>query len=228
AANSRKKTIGKFLPLTDDATELDKKSVSSKTSNSPPPGSNGGRLVSPNMSPQYSPLPSPLISSNDSSITIRMEPLRIDEKNDGETKENLEELSNDQKVFLRAKLPLLSDITTIDKRNDTLIAKLQLCCVTFDFKSSNFWQIKGIGKKKELLNEIIEYVSKYAWYSEPILQQCITTIVKNLFRSLPRRRRQSDNEDDKFEDPSWPHLHLVYDLVLRLVICTDIDKKFVF
>ena len=42
-------------------------------------------------------------------------------------------LSNDQQQLLKSKLPLLSDITTLDKRNEILIKKLTLCATTFDF-----------------------------------------------------------------------------------------------
>ncbi|ETO11643.1 hypothetical protein RFI_25734, partial [Reticulomyxa filosa] len=89
----------------------------------------------------------------------------------------------------------------------------------------NAWQIKGIEKKKILLTEILEYIAKFAWYSESILRHFMIMISRNLFRSLPRRKKQLESDDDASEDPSWPHLQLVYELVLRLIVCTDIDKK---
>ena len=42
-------------------------------------------------------------------------------------------LSADQQTLLKSKLPLLSDITTLDKRNEILMNKLTLCGTTFDF-----------------------------------------------------------------------------------------------
>merc|ERR1712154_375244 len=47
----------------------------------------------------------------------------------------------------------------------------------------------------------------------------------NLFRALPRSGKNPDVEDEPFEDPGWSHLQLIYDLTLRLVINTDVDKK---
>ena len=88
-------------------------------------------------------------------------------------------------------------------------------------------ELKGIDKKKQMLTEIVEYIAKYSWYNEHILERCIKTISANLFRALPRSGKNPDAEDDHepFEDPGWPHLLLIYDLALRIVINTDIDKK---
>ena len=85
--------------------------------------------------------------------------------------------------------------------------------------------MKGIEKKKQMLGEILDYIARYQWYSESVLQQCIETISYNLFRALPRSNKNPEIEDEPFEDPAWQHLQLVYDLTLRLVINVDVDKK---
>lgn len=76
-----------------------------------------------------------------------------------------------------------------------------------------------------MLTEILEYIARYSWYNEQILERCIKTISGNLFRALPRSGKNPDVEDEPFEDPAWAHLQLIYDLTLRLVINTDVDKK---
>lgn len=86
-------------------------------------------------------------------------------------------------------------------------------------------ELKGIEKKKQMLTEILEYIARYSWYNEQILERCIKTISGNLFRALPRSGKNPDVEDEPFEDPAWAHLQLIYDLTLRLVINTDVDKK---
>jgi len=134
-------------------------------------------------------------------------------------------LSSDQQQLLKSKLPLLSDITTLDKRNEILIKKLTLCATTFDFLTTNPLELKGIEKKKAMLTEILEYIARYSWYNEQILERCIKTISDNLFRALPRSGKNPEVEDEPFEDPAWAHLQLIYDLTLRLVINTDVDKK---
>ena len=85
--------------------------------------------------------------------------------------------------------------------------------------------MKGIDKKKQMLGEILDYIARFQWYSETVLQQCIKTISVNLFRALPRSNKNPEIEDEPFEDPAWTHLQLVYDLTLRLVINVDVDKK---
>lgn len=48
----------------------------------------------------------------------------------------------------------------------------------------------------------------------------------NLFRSLPRAPEPSgdpDEEEESFSDPQWPHLNIVYELLLRLVSMDHID-----
>mmetsp|Transcript_6543 Transcript_6543/g.5783 ORF Transcript_6543/g.5783 Transcript_6543/m.5783 type:complete len:753 (-) Transcript_6543:268-2526(-) len=149
-------------------------------------------------------------------------PISIEQEN---MRKYFELLSADQQQLLKSKLPLLSDITTLDKRNEILIKKLQLCATTFDFLTTNPLELKGIEKKKQMLTEILEYIARYSWYNEQILERCIKTISGNLFRALPRSGKNPDVEDEPFEDPAWAHLQLIYDLTLRLVINTDVDKK---
>jgi len=134
-------------------------------------------------------------------------------------------LSADQQQLLKSKLPLLSDVTTLEKRNEILTKKLQLCGTTFDFNTTNPLELKGIEKKKQMLTEILEYIARFSWYNEQILERCISTISGNLFRALPRTGKNPEVEDEPFEDPAWSHLQLIYDLTLRLVINTDVDKK---
>lgn len=80
-------------------------------------------------------------------------------------------------------------------------------------------------KKRQMLIDILEYIAAHSWYNEQTLKQCIKTISSNLFRSLPRSGKNPDVEEDPFEDPEWVHLQLIYDLTLRIVVNTDVDKK---
>ena len=57
-------------------------------------------------------------------------PISIEQEN---MRKYFELLTTEQQQLLKSKLPLLSDITTLDKRNEILIKKLQLCATTFDF-----------------------------------------------------------------------------------------------
>jgi serine/threonine-protein phosphatase 2A regulatory subunit B' len=152
----------------------------------------------------------------------------IEDNNNGEelnVQKLYDALPANQQQLLKAKLPLLQDTTQIEKRNEILIKKLALCATTFDFTAPNELQMKAIEKKKQMLTEILEYIARYTWYTEEILERCIKTISCNLFRALPRSGKNPEVEEEPFEDPAWSHLQLIYDLTLRLVINTDVDKK---
>lgn len=51
----------------------------------------------------------------------------------------------------------------------------------------------------------------------------------NIFRCLPPSSRATDyadpEDDEKYLDPSWPHLQLVYEILLRYIVSPDTDIK---
>eukprot|EP01084_Bolivina_argentea_P127098 224853_1 len=87
----------------------------------------------------------------------------------------------------------------------------------------------GIDKKRQMLVEIVEFISTQKWWDEDILRELISCVTKNLFRTLPlgskRKFVKGDEEEEPFLDPQWLHLQLVYELCLRFLISNDIDKK---
>jgi len=159
---------------------------------------------------------------NNASTNSTVTPMSAEQEN---MRKYFDRLSAEQQALLKSKLPILSDVAPVDKRNEILMNKLHLCGTTFDFLTTNPLELKGIEKKKQMLTEILEYIARYSWYNEEILEKCIATISVNLFRALPRSGKNPDVEDEPFEDPGWSHLQLIYDLTLRLVINTDVDKK---
>lgn len=87
----------------------------------------------------------------------------------------------------------------------------------------------GIDKKRQMLVEIVEFISTQKWWDEDILRELIHCVTANLFRTLPlrstRKSVKGDEEEEAFLDPEWLHLQLVYELCLRFLISNDIDKK---
>jgi len=92
----------------------------------------------------------------------------------------------------------------------------------------------GVDKKRQMLVEMVEFVSTQKWWDEDILRELTKCVTANLFRALPTptrpRRAQSilgggDDDEEPFLDPQWLHLQLVYELCLRFLISNDIDKK---
>ncbi|PWA49924.1 Armadillo-type fold [Artemisia annua] len=128
-------------------------------------------------------------------------------------------------------LPSFRDVSSSEKHS-LFIKKMSMCCVVFDFndplKSS-----KEKDVKKQTLLELVEYVSSVSSKFNEVTMLEITKMVSaNLFRSLPKLSNESklpdiyDQEDDEFVmDPSWPHLQVVYEFLLRFVASSETDPK---
>eukprot|EP00484_Ammonia_sp_Unknown_P000393 CAMPEP_0197022400 /NCGR_PEP_ID=MMETSP1384-20130603/3299_1 /TAXON_ID=29189 /ORGANISM="Ammonia sp." /LENGTH=688 /DNA_ID=CAMNT_0042450443 /DNA_START=67 /DNA_END=2130 /DNA_ORIENTATION=+ len=87
----------------------------------------------------------------------------------------------------------------------------------------------GVDKKRQMLVEIVEFISTQKWWDEDILKELVHCVTANLFRTLPLMSKKKfvkgDEEEEPFFDPAWLHLQLVYELCLRFLISNDIDKK---
>ncbi|ETO05480.1 hypothetical protein RFI_31919, partial [Reticulomyxa filosa] len=123
---------------------------------------------------------------------------------------------------------------------------------------------KLIQKKEEILNELMEFIGTYHWYTDETFEACLQMIASNLFRcvSYPKllpsmtdqvklhmsianshallpsmlnasQQTSSDIHVDTihninpkngmYEDPAWPHVKLVYEILWRVVHTKDID-----
>ncbi|ETO04013.1 Serine/threonine protein phosphatase 2A 59 kDa regulatory subunit B' eta isoform, partial [Reticulomyxa filosa] len=91
-------------------------------------------------------------------------------------------------------------------------------------------EVRGMERKRLLLVEIVEYLSTNSWWNVDIMNELLQVLEYNLFRPLPTNVLQrpqtvkGDEEEEPFQDPRWPHLQLVYELCLRFLISSDIDK----
>ncbi|CAN6440908.1 unnamed protein product [Victoria cruziana] len=110
--------------------------------------------------------------------------------------------------------------------------KLQICSIIFDF-SDTFKFVREKETKRQTLLELVDFIqSGSGKMTEPMQEELIRMISVNIFRCLPPASYEntgSDNadpeEDDTFLEPSWPHLQIVYDLLLRYVVSSDTDTK---
>ena len=127
--------------------------------------------------------------------------------------------------------PLLSfkEVSGQDKQN-LFISKMNLCCVVFDFNDQSKNIVEKDIKSKALL-ELVDYISTAA--NNKLPEQAIAASCKmfatNLFRVFPpsyRSGSSGENEEDepKF-DPAWPHLQIVYDLLLKFIASNSLDSK---
>lgn len=128
--------------------------------------------------------------------------------------------------------PLISfkDVPSSEKMN-LFISKLSLCCVDFDFRDPT----KNVAEKelkRATLFELLDFVSANPpKFSEPAILALCKTCAVNLFRVFPPNYRSnnshaSENDDDEPTfDPAWPHLQIVYDLLLKFVTSSSLEAK---
>ncbi|KAM0036469.1 putative protein phosphatase 2A, regulatory B subunit, B56, armadillo-like helical [Helianthus debilis subsp. tardiflorus] len=106
-----------------------------------------------------------------------------------------------------------------------------MCCVVFDFNEPTRMLKRDV--KKQNLLELVDYVSSVNLkFNEVTIQEITKMVAANLFRALPNLNDENkvvdmyDQEDDEFYmDPSWPHLQIVYEFLLRFVASPETNAK---
>lgn len=128
-------------------------------------------------------------------------------------------------------LPMFRDVP-VSERQNLFLKKLQICCFQFDFTD-----IMKMAKEKEIkrqsLVELVDFIqSGSGKITESNQEEMIRMISINIFRCLPPNSHEntgSENadpeEEEPFLEPSWPHLQLVYELLLRYIVSSDTDTK---
>ncbi|XP_042490235.1 serine/threonine protein phosphatase 2A 57 kDa regulatory subunit B' beta isoform-like isoform X2 [Macadamia integrifolia] len=128
-------------------------------------------------------------------------------------------------------LPMFRDVPASD-RPSLFLRKLQLCCIIFDF-SDTVRSIREKETKRQTLLELVDFIqSGNGKLSEDLQEEMIRMISINIFRCLPPSSYENTGaeatdpeEDDPYLEPAWPHLQLVYELLLRYVVSSDTDTK---
>ncbi|KAJ8554545.1 hypothetical protein K7X08_025223 [Anisodus acutangulus] len=128
-------------------------------------------------------------------------------------------------------LPSFRDVPSAEKQN-LLIRKLQMCCVLFDFGDPTK-NLKEKDVKRQTLLELVDYISAVnSKFNEVTMQELTKMVAANLFRTLPSFNHDNGlldmfdpEEDEPTMEPSWPHLQVVYELLLRFVASSETDAK---
>ncbi|KAJ9564148.1 hypothetical protein OSB04_000114 [Centaurea solstitialis] len=118
------------------------------------------------------------------------------------------------------------------EKQTLFIRKLNLCCVVFDFTDPTK-NPKEKEIKRQTLTELVDYVSApNGKFPETVMQEIVKMVSVNIFRRLtpqPRDNKMLETFDGEEEepsmDPSWPHLQLIYEFVLRFVASPETDPK---
>ncbi|TYH77205.1 hypothetical protein ES332_D04G137000v1 [Gossypium tomentosum] len=128
-------------------------------------------------------------------------------------------------------LPLLRDVP-VSERQSLFLRKLQICSYQLDFTN----MLKTVREKEVKRRTLLELVDFFQSGSGKITEVCQEEIIKmvaiNIFRCLPPASHENTGpevtdpeEEETHLDPSWPHLQLVYELLLRYVVSSDTDTK---
>lgn len=128
-------------------------------------------------------------------------------------------------------LPLFRDVP-VSERQNLFLRKLQICCHTLDF-SDTLKSVREKEIKRQTLMELVEFIqSGSSKITEICQEEMIKMVSVNIFRCLPPAYHENTGQDaaDPEEEepclePSWPHLQLVYELLLRYVVSSDTDTK---
>ncbi|KAJ3694168.1 hypothetical protein LUZ60_009648 [Juncus effusus] len=122
----------------------------------------------------------------------------------------------------------------ITEKQDLFLKKVDLCCVICDFSDRTRDYSDDKESKRQSLIELTEFLSST---TEPLTEPMIIALCRlfsiNLFRVFPPKTRPNSinlflteiEEDDPVFDPSWFHLQIVYDLLLRFVTSSLIETK---
>jgi len=128
-------------------------------------------------------------------------------------------------------LPSFRDVPPSEKPG-LFLRKLAMCCVLFDFTDPTK-DVKEKEIKRQTLLELVDYVtSATGKFPEPVVQEVINMVSKNLFRApnpAPRENKAIESfdleEEEPVMDPAWPHLQIVFELFLRFVQSPETDAK---
>ncbi|KAI3457354.1 hypothetical protein Pfo_014017 [Paulownia fortunei] len=129
-------------------------------------------------------------------------------------------------------LPSLRDVPSSERQN-LFIRKLNMCSIVFDFTDPTM-NLNEKDVKRRMLLELVDYLSSVnSKFSEVTMQGMTKMLSANLFRALPSSNHDSkllgdvyDPEDDEpTVEPSWPHLQIVYEFLLRFVSSSETDAK---
>jgi len=124
-------------------------------------------------------------------------------------------------------LPPLRDVDESEHRA-LILRKIQGCCFLCDF-SDTVDSVNERETKRQTLEELIDIIHSGSFGFSENQEDLINMVSVNIFRCLPPAPRGTEylepEEDDRYLDPSWPHLQLVYDILLRYVVSPEIDVR---
>ncbi|KAK6929151.1 Protein phosphatase 2A, regulatory B subunit, B56 [Dillenia turbinata] len=128
-------------------------------------------------------------------------------------------------------LPMFKEVSVTD-RPTLFVRKLQVCSFQCDF-SDTLKCAREKEIKRQNLVDILDTIQSGSIRMTEILQEELVKMISvNIFRCLPPSSHENSGvesadpeEDDPYLEPSWPHLQLVYEILLRYILSPDFDTK---
>ncbi|KAJ4789733.1 Serine/threonine protein phosphatase 2A regulatory subunit B [Rhynchospora pubera] len=131
-------------------------------------------------------------------------------------------------------LPLFRDVPAAE-RPSLFLRKLRICSIILDF-SDSLRSLREKESKRQTLTELVDFVQSGSCGRLPdqVQEELVRMVSANIFRCLPPAAHENTGtvdlsadpeEEEPYLDPAWPHLQLVYELLLRYVVSPDTDTK---
>lgn len=133
---------------------------------------------------------------------------------------------------LQPNLPSLRDASP-SSRSRLLIRKVRLCCYVFTFTGlpDSPQEAKDKELKRATLIELVDFLTVFKpAFVEEELEDVFEMLACNLFRPLPPSTLDlmgvyNPEEDEPQQEPTWPHLQVVYEFLIRFVTSSETDSK---
>jgi serine/threonine-protein phosphatase 2A regulatory subunit B' len=126
-------------------------------------------------------------------------------------------------------LPTLRD-SKGEELEELILLKLKLCSVIFPFYKSTSKEVEKCKYiKRQYLLEMVDLLNISAGHSiftEQVMGAFVKCMAVNIFRVLPPKTEDNNEEGNRsFSEPSWPHLQIAYELLLRFIESPEIHPK---
>ena len=128
-------------------------------------------------------------------------------------------------------LPPLREVE-VSERTSIFLRKIQICSFLFDF-SDTLKSVREKEIKRQALYDLADILQSGSFkLSEVMQEELIRMVSVNIFRCLPPASHENTGtesvdpeEDNSYKDRSWPHLQIVYEILLRYIVSSDTNIK---
>ena len=109
-----------------------------------------------------------------------------------------------------------------EEQEELLAQKLAFCSVTFNLRSE-IQEQDSWDRKTATLEELLDFIRQnFPTLSRALICDLVEMVTANIFRPLPNVNNavngvDSLEEEEEWQDPSWPHLSLAYTILLTLL-----------